>query len=221
MRDFAVVPGAAAEDAAHAIADELLGSAFVARSQLAGSFQASRGFAVIFTHAGVEPLYARFPVVAPFVRELLDGAGTRALASWTDRFASRKAPNAFYLNLLVLPPGGEIAPHVDATLRDLCGVDDAVPELVSVLYLRAPPAGGGELWLYDGAAPVGAIEPVPGAAVHFRGDLRHEVRAFESDDEDALRTSLVCEQYAFDDDVLARLPSFRIHSKAGFSAYLR
>lgn len=46
------------------------------------------------------------------------------------------------------------------------------------------------------------------------------MRPFTGGPEGALRASLVCEQYAFPDDVLARLPTFRIQSKAGFSAYL-
>ena len=222
MRDYAVVPGADDDADVARAATTLIGSHFVARSQLAGSFDVSRGFAVIFTRAGATELYSRFPSVEPFVRRLLDGAGSRALASWTDRLITRRRePNAFYLNLLLVPAGGCIGLHLDTTLSDICGVDDAMPELVSVLYLRAPREAGGELWLYDGAVPLCTIEPVPGAEVHFRGDLRHEVKTFESDEDDAVRASLVCEQYRLDDDALALVPAFKIQSQAGFGAYLR
>jgi len=222
VRDYAVVPGAEEPGAISRAASSLIGSHFVARSQLAGSFEVSRGFAVIFTREGATELYTRFPSVEAFVRRLLDGVGTRALASWTDRLIPRaKPPNAFYLNLLLIPVGGSIGMHLDTTLRDICDVDDAIPELVSVLYLRAPDGEGGKLWLYDGAVPLCTIAPVPGAEVHFRGDLRHEVKTFESDDEGALRASLVCEQYALDDEALALVPPFKIQSQAGFKAYIR
>jgi hypothetical protein len=223
VRDYAVVPAAVDDDALARLDDGLLDSKFIARSQLAGSFQASRGFAVIFTHEGIAELFARFSFVEPWVRELLDGSGQQALRTWTDRLVSAPpACNAFYLNLLLIPPGGFIGPHVDATLRDVSGIEDAVPELVSVLYLREPGTErGGELALYDGAAHLVHVHPVRGAAVHFRGDLRHEVCVYETDDASALRASLVCEQYALPDEGLARMPAFSIHSKAGFDAYLR
>lgn len=56
--------------------------------------------------------------------------------------------------------------------------------------------------------------------VHFQGDLQHEVEPFTGGPEGALRASLVCEQYVFAPEVLARLPTFRVQSKAGFAAYL-
>jgi hypothetical protein len=41
-----------------------------------------------------------------------------------------------------------------------------------------------------------------------------------SDNDERLRWSLVCEHYALDDEALAEVPRLRVHSKAGFAAYL-
>jgi hypothetical protein len=67
---------------------------------------------------------------------------------------------------------------------------------------------------------VGEVRPRQGLLVHFKGHLQHEVEPFTGGPEDALRASLVCEQYAFEPEALARLPAFRVQSKAGFAAYL-
>jgi 2OG-Fe(II) oxygenase superfamily len=111
--------------------------------------------------------------------------------------------------------------HIDATLQGPSGVPDATPQYVSVLYLQVPErAKGGELCLMHDDAPVGEVRPREGMLLHFRGDLQHEVRPFTGGPEGARRASLVCEQYAFPPEALARIPTFRIHSKAGFAAYL-
>ncbi len=67
---------------------------------------------------------------------------------------------------------------------------------------------------------MGKVRPRPGLLVQFRGDLQHEVQPFTGGPEGAVRASLVCEQYAFEPEALARIPAFRIQSKAGFAAYL-
>ena len=62
--------------------------------------------------------------------------------------------------------------------------------------------------------------PEANAVLHFRGDLAHEVCAFEAGP-GALRASLVIEQYHFGPDALERLPEFQLESRAGFGAYLK
>jgi hypothetical protein len=89
-----------------------------------------------------------------------------------------------------------------------------------VLYLAVPAEKGGMLQLWNGSIPVGLITPKTGEAVHFRGDLAHAVRAFEGPAE-ARRASLVIEQYHFDPEALARVPTFQLDSRAGFGAYLK
>jgi hypothetical protein len=208
-----------------ALSTALLSSRFVARSPLTGTFQGSRGFAVLFTEAGRATLEERFAFLRPYLARVLEPSGWRGLLPWRERLLGlrpgRRAPNAFYMNLLLLEAGRAVGRHIDATLQEPSGVPGATPEHVSVLYLRVPEhARGGALVLSRGAAPVGRVRPRPGLLVHFRGDLTHEVLPFTGGGEGALRASLVCEQYAFAPEALARLPEFRIQSKAGFGAYL-
>ncbi|MBN1204141.1 MAG: 2OG-Fe(II) oxygenase [Myxococcaceae bacterium] len=208
-----------------ALREALLASRFVARSPLMGSFQASKGFAFIFTEEGRATLLERFPFLADYVSLVMDPATTRGLLPWRERLfgarQERQRPNAFYLNLLLLEAGKGVGRHIDATLRAPSEVEGAVPEHVSVLYLTVPEgAHGGSLQLLRADQPVGRVRPRPGLLVQFRGDLQHEVHPFTGGAEGALRASLVCEQYAFGPEALARIPTFRIQSKAGFSAYL-
>ncbi|PTL81035.1 2OG-Fe(II) oxygenase [Vitiosangium sp. GDMCC 1.1324] len=205
--------------------DALLSSRFVSRSTLMGTFQGSKGFAFIFTEAGRTKLEERFPFIQDYLELVMNPESWRGLRPWHERlFGSRKAlrrPNAFYLNLLLLEPGRSVGRHVDATLQVPSGVPGARPKHVSVLYLSVPEgAKGGALVLSRGSHSSGEVHPKPGMLVHFRGDLTHEVLPFTGGPENALRASLVCEQYAFEPEALARLPEFRIQSKAGFAAYL-
>jgi hypothetical protein len=202
-----------------ALREALLASPLVGSSTLAGPFEASRGFAVTFREEGRARVVDRFAALGPHLDAVLGPPAVRALTPWWRRTLTR-IPNAWYLNVLLVSAGGTVDRHVDATLRKPSGVDDALPELVSVLYLTIPTRKGGELQLWDGSTPIGRLTPKENALVHFRGDLAHAVRAFEGP-EGALRASLVIEQYHFAPDVLARLPEFQLESRAGFSAYLK
>lgn len=202
-----------------ALRDALLASPLVGASTLGGPFQSSRGFDVIFKAAGRATVLERFPSLAPWLTLTLGEPGIRALTPWWRRTLER-IPNAWYLNVLCVSEGGSVARHVDTTLRKRSEVDDAVPRLVSVLYLSVPDAPGGELQLWDGPDPVAKLKPRENASVHFRGDLAHAVRAFTGAP-GKVRASLVIEQYHFDDAVLARLPDFQLDSRAGFGAFLQ
>lgn len=218
MRLYRVSPRFLPRAEFDALRDALLGSPLVGRSTLAGPFQSSRGFAVIFKQAGVAKVLERFPTLGPYLPRVLGEPGARALASFWQRRLKR-VPNAWYLNVLLVSEGGTVGRHVDATLRKPSDEADAIPEQVSVLYLQVPEAKGGELKLYLRGFPMGLVRPQENALVHFRGALAHEVCAF-SGAPDGLRASLVIEQYHFDDAVLARLPDFQLDSRAGFAAYL-
>ncbi|EPX56296.1 hypothetical protein D187_007638 [Cystobacter fuscus DSM 2262] len=216
-----VLPGQALES----LRGALLSSRFVARSPLMGTFQGSRGFAVIFTETGRATLEERFPFLRDYLAQVMEPRSWRGLLPWRERLLGprpeRRRPNAFYLNLLLLEAGRGVGRHIDATLQEPSGVPGATPEHVSVLYLNVPEgAKGGALVLSRGQLALGGVRPRPGMLVHFRGDLTHEVQPFTGGPEGELRASLVCEQYAFAPEALARLPAFRIQSKAGFSAYL-
>jgi hypothetical protein len=201
-----------------ALRDALLGSPLVGASTLGGPFQSSRGFDVIFKAAGRARVEERFPQLAPWLSRTLGEPAVRALTPWWTRTLSA-IPNAWYLNVLLVSEGGTVARHVDVTLRKHSEVDDALPCMVSVLYLQVPHASGGELQLWDGADPIARLKPAANTSVHFRGDLAHAVNAF-SGAPGQLRASLVIEQYHFPDEVLTRLPDFRLDSRAGFAAYL-
>ena len=211
-------------DALAQVRAAVLGSPLVGASTLAGSFQASRGFGVVFTSEGVETFRARFPFLVPFWRIAREPAPERQLIPLPMRWwRAPPPPNAFFLNLLSLGPGAEVGRHVDATLAKPSGEPDATPLLVSVLYLSVPDGGrGGRLMLDEerSARAVGALVPREGTLIHFRGDLAHRVEAFSAPSPTALRASLVLEQYRLPDAALARLPAFQIQSRAGFPAYL-
>ncbi|MBU8897096.1 2OG-Fe(II) oxygenase [Corallococcus sp. H22C18031201] len=225
MRDFVTRRNAFSDAERVALRDALLGSRFVARSPLMGTFRASRGFAFIFTHEGRAALEQRFPFLGPYLSRVLDPQSARGLWPWRERWwgarPGRPRPNAYYLNLLLLDAGTEVGRHIDATLQEPSGVPGATPEHVSVLYLQVPEkARGGALHLLRDDRTVGEVKPRPGMLVHFRGDLQHEVRPFTGGTPGEQRASLVCEQYTFPPEALARLPALRIQSKAGFAAYL-
>ncbi len=198
------------------IREGCLGSPLVGDSPLAGTFRGTRGFAATFTRAGVDALHERLGFLRAFTRLVLGGEAYAALAGWRRLLGTPRA-NAFYLNLLV-SDGAGVGPHVDATLRGPSGEATATPRVVSVLYLDRP-AGvrGGELVLYDGSRPLLAHPALPGMLLHFRGQLRHEVRPLAAP---GTRVSLVCEQYELPEAALGRLAPLTMHSRAGFAAYL-
>src|SRR3954470_1855082 len=157
--------------ALEALATGVLESPLVSRSTLAGSFRGSRGFAITFTLPGRDALERRYPFLAPFLELALSGRAHRALEPWLARRRARPiAPprHAFYLNVLLVSGGGSIGRHTDATLRGPSGAPDAVPEQVTVLYLRVPEHfTGGELNLYRGGRGVARIRPALGELLHF------------------------------------------------------
>lgn len=219
MREYRVTKGALPAPQFNALRDALLASPLVGASTLSGPFEASRGFGCIFKQAGIPRVIDRFAALAPWFDAALGTPAVRAMTPWWKRTLSR-IPNCWYLNVLLVSSGGTVGRHIDATLRQPSGVSDAIPELVSVLYLSVPSRTGGDLRLYDGATPVARLFPKDNTLVHFRGDLAHEVCAFEGA-AGMLRASLVIEQYFFEPDALARMPDFQLESRAGFGAYLQ
>jgi len=218
LRDYRVQRSGLTPTAFEALCDALLRSDFVASSTLSGPFESSRGFGMTFTETGRAQVIERFPALSAWFTQVLGVPALRALTPFWRRPPER-TPNAWYLNLLVVPAGGSVARHIDATLRRASQVDDAVPEVVSVLYLQVPSATGGQLKLWQGPIPLGLVRPKVGLSVHFRGDLAHAVLPFEGPP-GALRASLVIEQYHFAADALANVPPFHFESRAPFAVHL-
>jgi hypothetical protein len=206
-----------------ALKERILASPLVARSTLLGSFQASRGFAITFTLAGRPQVERRFPFLEPFLARAISTTSARPLYPLFRR--PRGEPNAFYLNVLVVPGGASVGRHADVTLRAPSGVEGALPQQVTVLYVHVPAElrdgrRGGALRLYDAEAPSGEVIPEENALVRFRGSLKHEVAAVDLP-ADHFRASVVLEQYRLPAYGLERLPELHIRSNAGFDAYLR
>jgi hypothetical protein len=218
LRRAAIIGEALPAPQFQALQTALLESPLVGRSTLAGAFQSSRGFAVIFRDEGRAELTRHFPALVPWLAQALGAPALDTLKRWWLPRRAGREPNAWYLNVLLVSRGGTVGRHVDATLRKVSGDEHAIPEVVSVLYLSVPGGEGGQLALYEGGRLRQRIAPVENQAVHFRGDLSHEVQAFEG--VEGVRASLVVEQYHLAPEHLANVPAFKLESRAGFGAYL-
>lgn len=220
MAEYRQTRDALPADQFEALKVALMTSPFVAKSQLNGAFVTSRGFGVAFTAEGRARVEAELPAVAPFLELAIDGlAESRLQSFWLRKRVPR--PNAWYMNLLLVGTAGGVAPHVDATLSRAAGDLEATPRVVSVLYLQVPDCGGGELVLAREQKLKGVIHPSAGTLLHFRGDLTHQVRGLDAEaPREAARASLVLEQYHFAPEALARLPAWRLDSRAKFKLAL-
>lgn len=204
-----------------ALRDALMGSPLVAKSNLNGTFQTSRGFGVAFTKDGRAKVIEQIPQLEPFLSLAIDGLAESQLRSFWQRKRAVPRPNAWYLNLLLVGSAGGVGPHVDATLSAAARATEATPRVVSVLYLQVPEGGGGELVLARDQKLAGVIHPVERTLLHFRGDLEHQVRALDGAGPNAARASLVLEQYHFAAEHLHHLPAFRLDSRAKFRLALQ
>ncbi|MBY8820838.1 2OG-Fe(II) oxygenase [Sphingomonas colocasiae] len=193
---FELVPHAlpspiVAEMLAGAEACELAGD-----NPLAAAFGGSRGFGISWRAEAKPALLRLLPWVEPFVERIM-------AHPWRRDSGLGGAPNAYYLNLLILPPGVGSGLHVDRTLDG-----ETSPDVVSILYLHVPESRGGRLALRENGRPIALIRPETGNAVHFRGDLTHGVTPVTEGT--APRVSLVCEQYRLSDEALERMPYLEI-----------
>ncbi len=219
MAEWVAQPQALTGEVLSRLGDAVLASPLVSHSPLAGSFKASRGFAITFTTEGLSRVKERFPEWVPFLDLALQAKCTERLRSWRERLLGKKpAPNAWYLNVLVLNENAAVGRHLDGTLRGPSGDPTAIPLWVSVLYLAVPAGDGGALRLWRGKHAVAHVQPTPGLLLHFRGNLEHEVTALPPAAD--LRLSVVLEQYHFAPQFLTALPSFKVESRAGFAAFL-
>ncbi len=195
-RAFELVPHALPVDSVSQMLMAAERSDFAGANPLADSFGGSRGFGVRWRAEAKPALLSLIPWIEPFVAQVMAWP-------WSAGTMRRPEPNAYYLNLLILPPGVGSGLHVDRTLNG-----EASPEIVSVLYLRVPRSRGGRLVLREHGRPIALIRPEAGNAVHFAGHLTHGVTPVT--DSDDARVSLVCEQYHVPDSALAEIPYLEI-----------
>jgi hypothetical protein len=189
-----------------------------------GPFEATRGFGLACHVAAVDDALQKVPWLRPFLALALDRQRLDALLqpSLLERAGAAVFGdlNALYVNVLVVPAGGAVARHVDSTLGT-AGDDDAVyvPRAVAVLYVDVPDGlVGGQLRLWRGDEPAGAVDPRVGRFVLFQGALGHEVTPTSSSSSSSsspsgARVSCVCELYALPRARLARLPRVRLQSQ--------
>lgn len=202
VADVLLVDDALQMDAFAALREGVLSSELLGDSPLGGTFTATRGFSITFHRARSDNVLARFPFVQPFLE--LACARVREVQR-RPLFGGPPAPNACYLNVLVVPPGAAVGRHVDATLGPSNG--SVTPEAVAVLYLDVPDdLRGGVLALWEDEAPVQQIEPRANRFVLFAGRLGHEVTAVAAS---RPRVSIVCEQYALSCMTFDRVASVR------------
>ncbi|MEB3284580.1 MAG: 2OG-Fe(II) oxygenase [Candidatus Sericytochromatia bacterium] len=181
-----------------AIRSEILGSPWMAASNLNHRFRGTYGFTVAFQRHHLPALLQQFPTWGPVLEKML-----------------RPECNAFFLNPLLMKDGAGVAPHVDLSLSSTVpGV--RTPRYVSVLYVEVPPLlQGGLLRLYEGDSRVATITPRAGTMLIFRGDMRHEVTPVTAGATDMYeaRLSLVVEQYRLTEHQLNYLPEIRIGTR--------
>lgn len=198
-----------------ALREGAMGSSLLGDSPLGGTFLATRGFSITFHRHRADDLRARFAFLAPFLALALDHARSSAV-QLRPLLGGPPVPNAFYMNVLVVPPGASVGRHVDATLGPPTG--RVMPEAVSVLYLDVPEdLRGGELVLYTDDAEAGRVAPANNRWVLFSGSLGHEVTAVQAS---RARMSIVCEQYALSPGVLSVVPELKVHSRSAFQNVL-
>lgn len=215
MPPLRIADGVLSATELRALRDGVLASRLLGDSPLGGAFLATRGFSITFHRSRAASVRARFPFLASFLARALDPAHTREVQR-RPLLGGPPATNAFYLNVLVVPPGAGVARHVDATLGPPSG--RVLPEAVTVLYLDIPTGlVGGELVLHDANGEVGRVAPRENRWVVFAGHLAHEVTAVQAA---RPRMSIVCEQYALAAGALSVVPRLKVHARGAFAALL-
>ncbi len=218
-----VVDDALDASALSQLRDNIHRSRLIGDSQLVGGFTSTRGFGVACHASALHEALERVPLLRSFVQLAITpelrlrvrpmGLFERLGAFWFDDV------NAVYVNVLVVPPGGAVERHVDATLGTAAGDPRALPpRVVCVLYVDVPTdLVGGELALFNGDTPVATVKPQVGRFVVFDGRLAHEVTATTSS---TARISCVAELYRLPRQRLRALPRVRLQSR-GFAEVLR
>jgi hypothetical protein len=205
-----------------ALSSAIAASQLVGDSQLVGGFVTTRGFGIACHANAVDDAVARAPFLAPFVALALEKSLRRQARppDIVDRVLGAVCADvtALYLNVLVVPPGGAVERHVDATLGVVPGDPRTlVPRVVVALYVDVPAdLQGGRLRLDRDGVLIAEVEPRRGRLVCFDGRLAHEVTATKAS---GPRVSCVAELYRLPQARLRALPRLRVQSN-GFADVL-
>lgn len=205
LAPYRVIPKLLPAEALVDLKRSILGSPYLAGSELSSRFAGTKGFSLVFQSHTVAKVFREFPAFEPYLREVLDARC-----------------NAFFLNPLVIYSGSEVKPHADRTLTSFTlPLLSPYPLKTSVLYVDVPEQiTGGELVLYF-LAPFARIKPETNTLVEFLGSLRHGVtRVEQREGEPRARISLVCEQYQMKPYLLQYVPEFLLRTERSFSDFL-
>lgn len=218
-----VVDDALSAPQVEALSSAIAGSRLIGDSQLVGGFVTTRGFGLACHASAVTDAVARAPFLSAFVDVALDPALRQRArpGDVVDRVlgAFFADVTALYLNVLVVPPGGAVERHVDATLGVVPGDPRTlVPRVVVALYVDVPAdLQGGRLRLDRDGVLIAEVEPRRGRLVCFDGRLAHEVTATTAS---GPRVSCVAELYRLPRSRLRTLPRLRVQSN-GFADVLQ
>ena len=219
MRNYRFVSKVLSGAQRQALCDVVLAHPLVSESSLKGAFSATRGFSIAFTARRLPELINKFPFLLDFFTAIQIEKGMKHLYSPmapARLFNKLASPNAFYFNVLLIPPQAEVHRHVDGTLQPYLDIPNLRPKMVSVLWLQS--GGGGQLELFDGLRKLATVVPEEGSVIHFRGDLGHAVSSVQGK---VIRVSMVLEQYVVPNEVTELLEPWMVHSKVPFSIHLQ
>ncbi|MDP7038659.1 MAG: hypothetical protein QGI45_05835 [Myxococcota bacterium] len=201
------------------ILQSALESPLVGKSPLNAHFAQSRGFAFTAKAAGLTKIKTTCPYLEPALRAIFNPNTQHPTQRWFER---PQEPNAFYINVLLLPATAAVGAHIDATLAKPNEVTTLRPKFVSVLYLNGFQTDeGGHLELLKGKQTMTTIEPQEGLLVRFAGHLKHAINAFKPLEPTSVRASIICEHYHFTGTKLASIPDYNKHRRQPFANYLK
>ena len=226
LRDHAMHRAFFDTDTIETMVEELKATDWISENVLAKGFEGTQGFSIQFTRSGLPKVRARLPAIGPYL-DLVEGSrGLEALLSLRSRwFRNPKLvqPNAFYLNLLEVPVGDCVPPHVDGTLSLKHGLPWSPPIYNTVMYLRVSPNSGRFALRLPNKEPT-YFQEQAGDVLYFRGDKVHSIDQLREDyiepNEQGTRLSLVCEHYYFSQEMLNKVPLMKLESKDAFKRVL-
>ena len=209
-----------------AVLHEVTETGWLGENVLTNGFDGTRGFSLQLTREGFPRVRRRLPSLNPFLDLIETGRAVRLLRPKLARWLGAepvRTPNAFYLNVLEVPVGDAVTPHVDGTLSLKHGFSWVPPLCNTVLYLRVLPNSARFALRVPRKSPQ-YFEEQAGDVLHFRGDCAHSLDrladAYVDPTDKRSRLSVVCEQYWFPDELLAKIPAYKLESKDAFKKIL-